>query len=100
MRHSKYAISDTVLEMVDGAGGWKPALCVVLSEVFNTGTILLSKVAIDWGTFVFSLLFYRSILGAIFTLPFALFFERSGCFSFICTRLLLFFFYGSKLPFH
>ncbi|PUZ41818.1 hypothetical protein GQ55_9G535300 [Panicum hallii var. hallii] len=57
------------------SGGWKPALGVVLSEVFNTGTILLSKVAIDWGTFVFSLLFYRSILGAIFTLPFALFFE-------------------------
>ena len=64
--------------MVDGAaGGWKPALCVVVSEVFNTGTILLSKVAIDWGTFVFSLLLYRSILGAVFTLPFALFFERS-----------------------
>ena len=63
--------------MADGAGRWKPALCVVISEVFNTGTILLSKVAIDWGTFVFSLLFYRSILGAVFTLPFALFFERS-----------------------
>nr|CAB3496435.1 unnamed protein product [Digitaria exilis] len=62
--------------MVYQAGGWKPALCVVLSEVFSTGTILLSKVAIDWGTFVFSLLFYRSILGAVFTLPFALFFER------------------------
>nr|CAB3501354.1 unnamed protein product [Digitaria exilis] len=61
--------------MVDQAGGWKPALCVVLSEVFNTGTVLLSKVAIDSGTFVFSLLFYRSILGAVFTLPFALFFE-------------------------
>ncbi|KAF8718842.1 hypothetical protein HU200_025149 [Digitaria exilis] len=57
------------------SGGWKPALCVVLSEVFNTGTVLLSKVAIDSGTFVFSLLFYRSILGAVFTLPFALFFE-------------------------
>ncbi|KAF8718844.1 hypothetical protein HU200_025151 [Digitaria exilis] len=57
------------------SGGWKPALCVVLSEVFSTGTILRSKVAIDWGTFVFSLLFYRSILGAVFTLPFALFFE-------------------------
>ena len=38
-------ISNLVLEMVDGAaGGWKPALCVVVSEVFNTGTILLSKV--------------------------------------------------------
>nr|CAB3501355.1 unnamed protein product [Digitaria exilis] len=61
--------------MVYQAGGWKPALCVVLSEVFSTGTILRSKVAIDWGTFVFSLLFYRSILGAVFTLPFALFFE-------------------------
>jgi hypothetical protein len=76
-----FDISNLVLEMVDRAGGWKPALGVVLSEVFNTGTILLSKVAIDWGTFVFSLLFYRSILGAVFTLPFALFFERSGCFS-------------------
>jgi hypothetical protein len=60
---------------------------VILSEVFNTGTILLNKVAIDSGTFVFSLLFYRSILGAIFTLPFTLFFERSGgcvsCISFV-----------------
>ncbi|OEL29614.1 hypothetical protein BAE44_0009363 [Dichanthelium oligosanthes] len=65
----------TLLQMVDQSGGWKPALAVVLSELFNTGTILLSKVAIDGGTFIFSLLFYRSILGAVFTMPFALFFE-------------------------
>uniref|UniRef100_A0ACD5WRD5 Uncharacterized protein n=1 Tax=Avena sativa TaxID=4498 RepID=A0ACD5WRD5_AVESA len=58
-----------------GGGGWKPALCVVLAEVFNTGTILLGKVAVDGGMFVFSLLCYRSILGAIFTFPFALILE-------------------------
>jgi hypothetical protein len=49
---------------------------VSLVELFNTGTILLGKLAVDGGMFVFSLLCYRSILGAIFILPFALFFER------------------------
>ncbi|TKV99799.1 hypothetical protein SEVIR_8G067350v4 [Setaria viridis] len=55
--------------------GWKPALCVVFVELFNTGTILLGKVAVDGGMFVFSLLFYRSFLGALFIFPFALIFE-------------------------
>ncbi|KAI5009708.1 hypothetical protein ZWY2020_011845 [Hordeum vulgare] len=55
---------------------WKPTVCVVLVEIFNTGTILLGKVALDGGMFVFSLLCYRSILGAIFILPFALLLER------------------------
>ncbi|VAH54078.1 unnamed protein product [Triticum turgidum subsp. durum] len=54
---------------------WKPTVCVVLVELFNTGTILLGKVAVDSGMFVFSLLCYRSILGAIFILPFALLLE-------------------------
>ncbi|KAM0828579.1 hypothetical protein ACQ4PT_067447 [Festuca glaucescens] len=54
---------------------WKPAFCVILVELFNTGTILLGKVAVDGGMFVFSLLCYRSILGAIFILPFALLLE-------------------------
>ncbi|KAF7040205.1 hypothetical protein CFC21_050121 [Triticum aestivum] len=60
---------------VQGSSRWKPALCVILVELFNTGTILLGKVALDGGMFVFSLLCYRSILAAIFIMPFALFFE-------------------------
>lgn len=48
---------------------------MILVELFNTGTILLGKLAVDAGMFVFSLLCYRSILGAIFILPFALLFE-------------------------
>ncbi|XP_037415865.1 WAT1-related protein At1g68170-like [Triticum dicoccoides] len=67
--------TDTAVE-VQGSSGWKPALCVILVELFNTGTILLGKVALDAGMFVFSLLCYRSMLAAIFIMPFALFLER------------------------
>ncbi|CAM0908256.1 unnamed protein product [Alopecurus aequalis] len=57
-------------------GTWKPALCVILVELFNIGTIILGKVALNSGMFVFSWLCYRSILGAILLLPFALLLER------------------------
>ncbi|KAF7019461.1 unnamed protein product [Triticum aestivum] len=55
---------------------WKPTVCVLLGELINTGTILLGKVAVDGGMFIFSLLCYRSILGVIFIMPFALLLER------------------------
>ncbi|XP_044968542.1 WAT1-related protein At5g64700-like [Hordeum vulgare subsp. vulgare] len=64
---------DTTIQ-VQGSG-WKPIVCVVLVELFKTGNILLGKVVVDGGMFVFSLLCYRSILGAVFILPFALLLE-------------------------
>ncbi|KAF8730541.1 hypothetical protein HU200_016957 [Digitaria exilis] len=50
---------------------------MILVELINSGTILLGKVAVDQGIFVFALLCYRSSLGAIFTFPFALLFEKN-----------------------
>jgi hypothetical protein len=49
---------------------------MVLVKLFNTGMILLSKVSIGGGMFIFSLLAYRSFFGAVFILPFALVYER------------------------
>ncbi|XP_052169045.1 WAT1-related protein At5g64700-like [Oryza glaberrima] len=58
------------------AAGWKAPASMVLVQLFNSGMILLSKVSISGGMFVFALLSYRSVFGAIFILPFALIFER------------------------
>uniref|UniRef100_A0A0E0IQB6 WAT1-related protein n=1 Tax=Oryza nivara TaxID=4536 RepID=A0A0E0IQB6_ORYNI len=58
------------------AAGWKAPASMVLVQLFNSGMILLSKVSINGGMFVFALLSYRSVFGAIFILPFALIFER------------------------
>ncbi|EEC66684.1 hypothetical protein OsI_32988 [Oryza sativa Indica Group] len=58
------------------AAGWKAPASMVLVQLFNSGMILLSKVSINDGMFVFALLSYRSVFGAIFILPFALIFER------------------------
>ncbi|XP_078152380.1 WAT1-related protein At2g37460-like isoform X2 [Carex rostrata] len=54
---------------------WKPAIYMVLVQIFTTGMILLSKVVISDGMFVFALLTHRSLFGALIILPFALFFE-------------------------
>uniref|UniRef100_A0A0E0QX88 WAT1-related protein n=1 Tax=Oryza rufipogon TaxID=4529 RepID=A0A0E0QX88_ORYRU len=67
---------------IDGAGtkaaaaGWKAPASMVLVQLFITGMIMLSKVSIGGGKFIFSLLAYRSLFGAVFILPFALIFER------------------------
>uniref|UniRef100_A0ACD6AEM8 Uncharacterized protein n=1 Tax=Avena sativa TaxID=4498 RepID=A0ACD6AEM8_AVESA len=58
------------------AAGWKEPLAMVLVQLFNTGMILLSKVSIGGGMFIFSLLAYRSFFGAVFILPFAFISER------------------------
>nr|AAN08235.1 hypothetical protein [Oryza sativa Japonica Group]AAP52655.1 hypothetical protein LOC_Os10g12390 [Oryza sativa Japonica Group] len=58
------------------AARWKAPASMVLVQLFNSGMILLSKVSINGGMFVFALLSYRSVFGAIFILPFALIFER------------------------
>ncbi|KAK3125290.1 hypothetical protein QOZ80_7BG0602790 [Eleusine coracana subsp. coracana] len=49
---------------------------MVLVQLFNTGMVLLSKVAIGGGMFVFALLAYRSLFGAAIILPLALLRER------------------------
>ncbi|XP_052169042.1 WAT1-related protein At1g25270-like isoform X3 [Oryza glaberrima] len=67
---------------IDGAGtkaaaaGWKAPASMVLVQLFITGMIMLSKVSIGGGMFIFALLAYRSLFGAVFILPFALIFER------------------------
>ncbi|KAL6868146.1 hypothetical protein ACP4OV_014991 [Aristida adscensionis] len=55
---------------------WKAPAAVVLVQLFMAGMILLSKVVIGDGMFIFALLAYRSFFGAVFILPFALIFER------------------------
>uniref|UniRef100_A0A0D9XIF1 WAT1-related protein n=1 Tax=Leersia perrieri TaxID=77586 RepID=A0A0D9XIF1_9ORYZ len=56
--------------------GWKAPASMVLVQLFITGMVLLSKVSIGGGMFIFTLLAYRSVFGAVFILPFALIFER------------------------
>ncbi|CAN6306314.1 unnamed protein product [Urochloa humidicola] len=51
---------------------WKAPVAMVLVQLFQTGLVLLSKVVIDHGMFVFALVTYRSAFGAVFLLPFAL----------------------------
>ncbi|XBH87959.1 hypothetical protein VPH35_075322 [Triticum aestivum] len=54
---------------------WGPAICMVLIELFTTGQMLLTKVVVDAGLFVFALLTYRFFLGAALVVPLALIFE-------------------------
>uniref|UniRef100_A0A0D9XIF2 WAT1-related protein n=1 Tax=Leersia perrieri TaxID=77586 RepID=A0A0D9XIF2_9ORYZ len=58
------------------AAGWKAPASMVLVQLFQAGMIMLSKFSIGRGMFIFDLLSYRSIFGAVFILPFALIFER------------------------
>jgi hypothetical protein len=51
---------------------WGPAICMVLIEVFTTGQMLLTKVVVDAGLFVFALLTYRFVLGAVLVVPLAM----------------------------
>ncbi|KAM3262384.1 hypothetical protein ACQJBY_052849 [Aegilops geniculata] len=48
---------------------------MVLIELFTTGQMLLTKVVVDAGLFVFALLTYRFFLGAALVVPLALIFE-------------------------
>ncbi|KAL6885454.1 hypothetical protein ACP4OV_010233 [Aristida adscensionis] len=54
---------------------WKAPAAMVVVQLFISGMILLSKLAIGDGMFIFTLLAYRSIFGAAFILPIALIFE-------------------------
>ncbi|KAJ1295955.1 hypothetical protein BS78_01G262100 [Paspalum vaginatum] len=55
---------------------WGPAICMVLIELFTTGQMLLTKVVVDAGLFVFALLTYRFFIGTVLVLPLAIIFER------------------------
>ncbi|XP_051190370.1 WAT1-related protein At5g64700 [Lolium perenne] len=55
---------------------WRPALFMVLVQIFTSGQVLLTKVVVDGGSFVWTLLAYRFFLGAILALPLAMFFEK------------------------
>jgi hypothetical protein len=55
---------------------WKAPAAMVLVQLFHTGMVLLSKVAIGGGMFVLALLAYRSLFGAAIILPLALLRER------------------------
>ncbi|PKA60666.1 WAT1-related protein [Apostasia shenzhenica] len=52
-----------------------PASMVVV-QLLTTGMVMLSRVALSEGMFVFSLLAYRNAIGALFVAPFAFFLER------------------------
>ncbi|KAL2455346.1 WAT1-related protein [Abeliophyllum distichum] len=51
---------------------------MLVVQVIATGLQLLSRVILSRGTFLFALLAYRHIVGAICVLPFALYWERGG----------------------
>ncbi|XP_015698914.2 WAT1-related protein At3g30340-like [Oryza brachyantha] len=55
---------------------WGPAVCMVLIELFTTGQMLLTKVVVDAGLFVFALLTYRFLIGSVLVLPLAIILER------------------------
>ena len=55
---------------------WKAPAAMLLVQLFNTGMVLLSKVSIGGGMFVFALLTYGSLFGAAIILPIALLRER------------------------
>ncbi|WVZ58004.1 hypothetical protein U9M48_008321 [Paspalum notatum var. saurae] len=54
---------------------WGPAICMVLIELFTTGQMLLTKVVVDAGLFVFALLTYRFFIGTVLVVPLAIIFE-------------------------
>uniref|UniRef100_A0A0E0LUQ5 WAT1-related protein n=1 Tax=Oryza punctata TaxID=4537 RepID=A0A0E0LUQ5_ORYPU len=68
--------STAVAAAAAAGAGWKAPVSMVLVQLFITGQILLSKVSIGGGMFIFVLLAYHSFFGAVFLLPFALIFER------------------------
>uniref|UniRef100_A0A0E0QX76 WAT1-related protein n=1 Tax=Oryza rufipogon TaxID=4529 RepID=A0A0E0QX76_ORYRU len=66
---------------------WGSAACMVLIELFTTGQMLLTKVVVDAGLFVFALLTYRFFLGTIHVLPLAFILESCPGRSSTCCRL-------------
>ncbi|KAL6662147.1 hypothetical protein ACP70R_000006 [Stipagrostis hirtigluma subsp. patula] len=57
------------------AAAWKAPAAMVLVELIITVLNILSKVVITQGMFIFALHVYRSALGTLFILPFAIIYE-------------------------
>ncbi|KAF8042998.1 hypothetical protein BT93_A1360 [Corymbia citriodora subsp. variegata] len=56
----------------------KVVASMLLVQAFGTGMQLLSKVILNDGTFIFALLAYRHVVGAVCIAPLALYFERGN----------------------
>ncbi|KAI3417855.1 WAT1-related protein [Psidium guajava] len=56
----------------------KAVVSMLLVQAFATGLQLLSKVVLNDGTFIFALLAYRHVVGAVCVAPFAFYFERGN----------------------
>ncbi|KAL6641574.1 hypothetical protein ACP70R_019755 [Stipagrostis hirtigluma subsp. patula] len=67
---------ETVERKEEAALRWKAPLAMVLVQLSLTGMLLLAKLVMSEGMFIFTLLAYRSFIGAVFILPLALIFER------------------------
>lgn len=51
---------------------------MLMVQVFGTGLQLLSRIILSEGTFIFALMAYRHIVGALCVAPFAIYFERGS----------------------
>ncbi|XP_048127812.1 WAT1-related protein At5g64700-like [Rhodamnia argentea] len=56
----------------------KVLVSMLLVQAFATGLQLLSKIILNDGTFIFALLAYRHVVGAVCVAPLALYFERGN----------------------
>ncbi|PKU82047.1 WAT1-related protein [Dendrobium catenatum] len=78
----------------------KVPMSMLLVQTFTTGMMLLSKVVLSKGMFVFSLLAYRNAIGVLFVAPLAFSFESKIIFLIninICCLIFLFYFYRVTL---
>ncbi|GMP70768.1 hypothetical protein CsSME_00029477 [Camellia sinensis var. sinensis] len=88
----------------------RPFLSMLMVQVFGTVLQLLIRVVLSEGTFIFALVAYRHVVGAVCVAPFAFFFERGKgkklsclvCFWLFMNALtgisitMVFFYYGLR----
>ena len=55
----------------------KVVVSILLVQAFTTGLQLLAKVILNDGTFIYALVAYRHVVGAVCVAPLALYFEKS-----------------------
>ncbi|XXG76306.1 hypothetical protein AAC387_Pa08g0676 [Persea americana] len=70
------------------------ALCMVMVQMFTTGMLLLSKMILSQGAYIFSLLTYRQIIASLFILPLCLFMEKGMQRKITWKAMVLIFFNG------
>nr|GLL38842.1 WAT1-related protein At1g43650-like [Ipomoea trifida] len=63
---------------MEGGGGFRVLLGMLLVQVVAAGLQLLSKVILGQGTFVYALMTYRHIVATLCVAPFAFFWERES----------------------